>query len=218
MRGRVPRLRLTLRTARIVGEAIAVVITVVAGLIGGPTGLRLRPRSVARIRPARWTALSRLPTERLTGRRFASAPLESNYDPCADLSTVLVTIEGATGSSPIQALMFHRGEFWDRHMEGLRLHIVGYSGIHPRHGGASLPVGSELHSVRRRQRHNGAIPLGRHTSRDARSATTRVVRSAVSVAVSGRRHVGMSDATRLSRFMPVCTDRALKVHHRAESG
>ena len=35
----------------------------------------------------------------------------SNYEPCADLSTVLITIEGATGSSPMQAMMFHRGTF-----------------------------------------------------------------------------------------------------------
>ena len=35
----------------------------------------------------------------------------SNYDPCVDLSTVLVTIDRATGSSPMQALMFHRGVF-----------------------------------------------------------------------------------------------------------
>jgi len=112
MCGRVPRLRLTLRRARIVGEAIAVVIAVVAGLIGwsdriAPAAAQCGPDQSSAV----WTALSRLPTERLTGRRFASAPLESNYDPCADLSTVLVTIEGATGSSPIQALMFHRGEF-----------------------------------------------------------------------------------------------------------
>ncbi len=38
-------------------------------------------------------------------------PGGSNYDACADLSTVLITIEGATGSSPMQALMFNRGNF-----------------------------------------------------------------------------------------------------------
>jgi hypothetical protein len=35
----------------------------------------------------------------------------SNYDPCVDLSTVLITIDRATGGSPMQALMFHRGVF-----------------------------------------------------------------------------------------------------------
>ena len=38
-------------------------------------------------------------------------PPDSNYNPCADLSTVLITVEGATGSSPMQALMFHRGTY-----------------------------------------------------------------------------------------------------------
>ena len=57
------------------------------------------------------SALDQLPPERVTGRSWASAPLESNFDSCADLSTVLVMIEGGTGSSPVQALMFHRGTF-----------------------------------------------------------------------------------------------------------
>ena len=35
----------------------------------------------------------------------------SNYNPCATLSTVIITIEGATGSSPEQALLFHKGEY-----------------------------------------------------------------------------------------------------------
>jgi hypothetical protein len=34
-----------------------------------------------------------------------------NFDRCATLSTALVSVEGATGSSPITALMFHRGEY-----------------------------------------------------------------------------------------------------------
>jgi hypothetical protein len=38
-------------------------------------------------------------------------PIDSNYNPCADLSTVLVMIEHGTGSSPMQALMFHRGTY-----------------------------------------------------------------------------------------------------------
>jgi LppP/LprE lipoprotein len=46
-----------------------------------------------------------------TGARWSSTPQGTNYDPCADLSAVLVTVEGATGSSPMQALMFHRGVF-----------------------------------------------------------------------------------------------------------
>lgn len=34
-----------------------------------------------------------------------------NYDPCATLSTVLVTVSGATASSPETALLFHDGEY-----------------------------------------------------------------------------------------------------------
>ncbi|QZH62661.1 LppP/LprE family lipoprotein [Mycolicibacterium farcinogenes] len=60
---------------------------------------------------ALWSALARMPVDRVTGRRWAGAPLQSNYNPCADLSAILVGIEGGTASSPIQALMFHRGTF-----------------------------------------------------------------------------------------------------------
>jgi LppP/LprE lipoprotein len=57
------------------------------------------------------TALAQLPSEPLTGRGWDDTPVGSNYDPCADLSTILVMIEGGTGSSPVQALMFHRGQY-----------------------------------------------------------------------------------------------------------
>ncbi len=35
----------------------------------------------------------------------------SNYNPCATLSAVIITVEGATGSSPEQALLFHNGDY-----------------------------------------------------------------------------------------------------------
>ncbi|BBX94764.1 LppP/LprE family lipoprotein [Mycobacterium lacus] len=56
-------------------------------------------------------ALAQLPPEKKTGKPWDSAPEDSNYDPCADLSAVVVTVQGATASAPDQALMFHRGEF-----------------------------------------------------------------------------------------------------------
>lgn len=40
-----------------------------------------------------------------------STTFQGNFNPCATLSTVLVTVEGATGSSPVTALMFHNGEY-----------------------------------------------------------------------------------------------------------
>ena len=36
---------------------------------------------------------------------------EGNYNPCATLSTALITVQGATRSSPEQALLFHEGNF-----------------------------------------------------------------------------------------------------------
>ncbi len=107
-----PRSRNTAARARRVAGSIATVLALGAGLAGSigrvaPASAQCGPDEASAV----WTALAQLPPERVTGRRFASGPLESNYDPCADLSTVLVTIEGATGSSPVQALMFHRGEF-----------------------------------------------------------------------------------------------------------
>jgi LppP/LprE lipoprotein len=35
----------------------------------------------------------------------------SNYNPCATLSTVIITVQGATGGSPDLALLFHKGSF-----------------------------------------------------------------------------------------------------------
>jgi hypothetical protein len=63
-------------------------------------------------RSALATALAQYPADPATGWHWSGThPIDSNYDPCADLSTILVTVQGATGSSPIQGLMFHRGTF-----------------------------------------------------------------------------------------------------------
>ncbi len=56
------------------------------------------------------TYLAQKLTEARTERYWAPVPVDSNYDPCADLSTILLTVEKATGSSPVQALMFNRGQ------------------------------------------------------------------------------------------------------------
>ena len=57
------------------------------------------------------SALNQLGAEPVTGRGWNRAPIAGDYDPCADLSTILVTVQGGTGSSPVQALMFHRGTY-----------------------------------------------------------------------------------------------------------
>ena len=57
------------------------------------------------------SALAKLPPEPVTGRGWLTTPIGSDYNPCADLSTILVMIQGGTASSPMQALMFHRGTY-----------------------------------------------------------------------------------------------------------
>jgi hypothetical protein len=57
------------------------------------------------------SALAQLPPEPVTGTGRQTTTIGSDYNPCADLSTILVTIQGGTASSPVQALMFHRGTF-----------------------------------------------------------------------------------------------------------
>jgi hypothetical protein len=51
------------------------------------------------------------PAFRTINVAWAPNPYDGNYDPCATLSTALVTIKHATGSSPNQALLFHYGVY-----------------------------------------------------------------------------------------------------------
>ena len=59
------------------------------------------------------TAVRALPPHPRTGRAWSSNPasFQGNFNPCATLSTALVTVDGATGSSPVTALMFHYGDY-----------------------------------------------------------------------------------------------------------
>ena len=57
------------------------------------------------------TYLDQKLTEPQTEQPWNPIPIAGNYNPCADLSTVLLGIEKGTGSSPVQALMFHRGAY-----------------------------------------------------------------------------------------------------------
>jgi hypothetical protein len=56
-------------------------------------------------------ALATVPPDRKTGRQWDRKPESSNYNPCADLSAIVVTVQDATHSSPDLALLFHRGVF-----------------------------------------------------------------------------------------------------------
>lgn len=58
-------------------------------------------------------AARRQPIEPQTHTAWDTDPktFEGNFNPCATLSTAIITIQGATGSSPNQALMFHKGTY-----------------------------------------------------------------------------------------------------------
>lgn len=56
-------------------------------------------------------ALAQLPPEPATGQGWSNSPIGGDYNPCADLSTILVMVDHGTASSPVQALMFHRGTY-----------------------------------------------------------------------------------------------------------
>lgn len=90
-------------------------------------------------------ALAQLAPDSKTGRPWNSTPEDSNYDPCADLSAVLVTVQDATNSSPDQALMFHRGTFVGTATpRAYPFTKFDRSGIHKRHRGAELSDTSKL--------------------------------------------------------------------------
>lgn len=59
------------------------------------------------------SAIAALPVESVTHAAWSSDPrgFEGNFDPCATLSTVIIAVQGATGSSPNQALLFHQGAY-----------------------------------------------------------------------------------------------------------
>ncbi|GAB2710401.1 LppP/LprE family lipoprotein [Nocardia thraciensis] len=58
-------------------------------------------------------AVAQLPAEPTTQAPWSTNPatFAGNFDPCVTLSTAIVTIEGATGSSPQHALLFRRGQY-----------------------------------------------------------------------------------------------------------
>lgn len=55
------------------------------------------------------TALPALPQSYPWSNKPSSFDPSSNYNPCATLSAVIITVTGATGSSPDLALLFHKG-------------------------------------------------------------------------------------------------------------
>jgi hypothetical protein len=47
----------------------------------------------------------------LTQAPWSPIPVQSNFDACADLSAILVTIDNPKPNSPRQGLLFHRGTY-----------------------------------------------------------------------------------------------------------
>jgi LppP/LprE lipoprotein len=72
----------------------------------GPCGVNLAAPQVT-------AAVRSLPPYPGTDWAWSADPasIEGNFNPCAALSTALVTVEMATGSSPVTALMFHDGRY-----------------------------------------------------------------------------------------------------------
>lgn len=54
-------------------------------------------------------AISRVPP--VSQGAWSHRGIEGNYNPCATLSVAIISIEGATGSSPQQAMLFHSGSY-----------------------------------------------------------------------------------------------------------
>lgn len=63
--------------------------------------------------PVIGSAIATLPVDPSTKVPWSTDPagFEGTFDPCVTLSAVIITVEGATGSSPNQVLLFHKGEF-----------------------------------------------------------------------------------------------------------
>ncbi len=47
-----------------------------------------------------------------TDKYWDRTPIASNFDPCADLSAVLVTTEGGGPNAPVLAFLFNRGQYF----------------------------------------------------------------------------------------------------------
>ena len=82
-------------------------------LVAGPAPAAPPPCGVNLASEQVINAVRSLPPYPGTGWAWDSDPrtFEGNFNPCATLSTALVTVEGATGSSPVTAMMFHNGAY-----------------------------------------------------------------------------------------------------------
>ncbi len=113
------------------------------------------------------------PHEVLTGRPFSPIPVGGNFDPCADLSAILLTVDPPFPGAPVQAMLFQP---WELHRtsksHAAHGHAARSCSIHQGHRGGRLLSRPKLHHVRGQQTSSHPVPLGRRASRDARPAAT----------------------------------------------
>ncbi|MGB8405313.1 MAG: LppP/LprE family lipoprotein [Mycobacterium sp.] len=79
-------------------------VTTTAHATPGTCGVNLKAPQIA-------ASVATLPPYPGTGWQWSTGYVAGNFDPCATLSTAIVSVQGATASSPDTALMFHKGEY-----------------------------------------------------------------------------------------------------------
>ena len=93
--------------------AISAAVCVLAGLFGGTPAANADPAPACG--PDQATALGVAIAhdrhEPLTQAPWSPVPVQSNFDPCADLSAAVMTIDMAKPTSPRQVFFFHRGTY-----------------------------------------------------------------------------------------------------------
>lgn len=104
-------------------------------------------------------ALGQVPPDRKTGKPWDRNASSSNYNACADLSAIVVTVQDGTSSSPDLALMFQRRFRRNGHPAGVPVHRAGGPGFDQRHRRPYLSDPAELLHLHRRHSHHGWIPV-----------------------------------------------------------
>ena len=122
-------------------------------------------------------AVRTLPPYPGTGWAWSTEPqsFEGNFNPCATLSTALVSVEGATGSSPVTALMFHNGTY----LGTATSKAYGFTSLDPDRTTDNTVVldyktPGAVQRVRPRVDDKRARPVARRPRRHARPCTARL--------------------------------------------
>lgn len=94
---------------------MAVVVIFGLNLVGSPAKAAPPRCGVNLAAPEVTSAVNSLPPWQNVGQAVrwdaTLGAMSGNFDPCATLSVALASVEMGTGSSPWQALMFHKGQY-----------------------------------------------------------------------------------------------------------